>query len=86
MPRSIWRSTIGAAVMVPALLVVLLAAPLPVAAAPEGGACVDGVRVLDADRGDPFLVGPAVDNHGLNVIPGFAYSAPYEDLRLKKKQ
>jgi peptide/nickel transport system substrate-binding protein len=31
-------------------------------------------------------VGPAVDNHGLNVIPGFAYSAPYEDLRLKKKQ
>jgi hypothetical protein len=36
MTRSIWRSTIGAAVMVPALLVVLLAAPLPVAAAPEG--------------------------------------------------
>ena len=31
-------------------------------------------------------VGPAVDNHGLNVIPGFAYSAPYEDLRLKRKQ
>jgi peptide/nickel transport system substrate-binding protein len=30
-------------------------------------------------------VGPGVDNHGLNVIPGFAYSAPYEDLRLKKK-
>jgi peptide/nickel transport system substrate-binding protein len=29
--------------------------------------------------------GPRVDNHGLNVIPGFAYSAPYEDLRLKKK-
>ena len=31
-------------------------------------------------------VGPTVDNHGLNVIPGFAYSAPYEDLRLKRKQ
>jgi hypothetical protein len=30
-------------------------------------------------------VGSRVDNHGLNVIPGFAYSAPYEDLRLKKK-
>jgi len=30
-------------------------------------------------------VGPAVENHGLNVIPGFAYSAPYEDLRLRKK-
>jgi peptide/nickel transport system substrate-binding protein len=29
--------------------------------------------------------GPRVDNHGLNVIAGFAYSAPYEDLRLKKK-
>jgi len=30
-------------------------------------------------------VGARVDNHGLNVIAGFAYSAPYEDLRLKKK-
>ena len=30
-------------------------------------------------------VGARVDNHGLNVINGFAYSAPYEDLRLKKK-
>jgi peptide/nickel transport system substrate-binding protein len=30
-------------------------------------------------------VGPRVDNHGLNVIPGFAYSAPYEDLTLRKK-
>jgi peptide/nickel transport system substrate-binding protein len=30
-------------------------------------------------------VGPRVDVHGLNVIPGFAYSSPYEDLRLKKK-
>jgi peptide/nickel transport system substrate-binding protein len=29
--------------------------------------------------------GARVDNHGLNVISGFAYSAPYEDLRLKKK-
>ncbi len=23
--------------------------------------------------------------HGLNVIPGFAYSAPYEDLKVNKK-
>jgi peptide/nickel transport system substrate-binding protein len=30
-------------------------------------------------------VGPRVENHGLNVIPGFAYSAPYEDLTLRKK-
>jgi peptide/nickel transport system substrate-binding protein len=30
-------------------------------------------------------VGSRVDAHGLNVIAGFAYSAPYEDLRLKKK-
>jgi hypothetical protein len=36
MTRSFWRSTLRAAVVVPALLVVLLAAPLPVAAAPEG--------------------------------------------------
>jgi peptide/nickel transport system substrate-binding protein len=30
-------------------------------------------------------VGARVDNHGLNVITGFAYSAPYEDLTLRKK-
>ena len=30
-------------------------------------------------------VGPRVEVHGLNVIPGFAYSAPYEDLKVKKK-
>jgi peptide/nickel transport system substrate-binding protein len=29
--------------------------------------------------------GARVEHHGLNVIAGFAYSAPYEDLRLKKK-
>jgi hypothetical protein len=30
-------------------------------------------------------VGGRVDNHGLNVIPGFAYSAPYEDLTLRTR-
>jgi hypothetical protein len=30
-------------------------------------------------------VGPRVEQDGLNVIPGFAYSAPYEDLTVKKK-
>ena len=30
-------------------------------------------------------VGPRVGNHGLNVIPGFAYSAPYEDLTVRKR-
>jgi peptide/nickel transport system substrate-binding protein len=30
-------------------------------------------------------VGARVDNPGLNAINGFAYSGPYEDLRLKKK-
>ena len=30
-------------------------------------------------------VGPRVETHGLNVIPGFAYSSPYEDLKVKKK-
>jgi peptide/nickel transport system substrate-binding protein len=30
-------------------------------------------------------VGGRVDNHGLNVIPGFAYSAPYEDLTIRKR-
>jgi peptide/nickel transport system substrate-binding protein len=29
-------------------------------------------------------VGPRAEVHGLNVIPGFAYSAPYEDLKVKK--
>jgi len=36
MKRSLWSSTMRAAVVLPALLVVLLAAPLPVAATPEG--------------------------------------------------
>ena len=36
MRRSFSSSTLRAAVVLPALLVVLLAAPLPVAAAPEG--------------------------------------------------
>jgi peptide/nickel transport system substrate-binding protein len=30
-------------------------------------------------------VGPRVDAHGLGAIPGFAYSAPYEDLTLRKR-
>ena len=29
-------------------------------------------------------VGPRVEESGLGVIPGFAYSGPYEDLKLKK--
>jgi peptide/nickel transport system substrate-binding protein len=29
-------------------------------------------------------VGPRVEESGLGLIPGFAYSGPYEDLRLKK--
>jgi peptide/nickel transport system substrate-binding protein len=29
-------------------------------------------------------VGPRVDEAGAGLIPGFAYSAPFEDLRLKK--
>jgi len=44
-------------------------------------------RVMFAPIMEPaFLngVGPRVDNHGLNAIPGFAYSSPYEDLKLKK--
>jgi hypothetical protein len=36
MTRSVWSPTMRAAVVLPALLVVLLAAPLPVVAAPEG--------------------------------------------------
>jgi len=30
-------------------------------------------------------VGPRVEEPGLGLIPGFAYSAPYEDLRLKRQ-
>jgi peptide/nickel transport system substrate-binding protein len=30
-------------------------------------------------------VGPRVEESGLGLIGGFAYSAPYEDLRLKGK-
>jgi hypothetical protein len=30
-------------------------------------------------------VGSRAEVHGLNLIPGFAYSAPYEDLKVRKK-
>ena len=30
-------------------------------------------------------VGPRVEESGANLIPGFAYSAPFEDLKLKKQ-
>jgi hypothetical protein len=29
-------------------------------------------------------VGPRVEESGANLIPGFAYSAPFEDLQLRK--
>jgi peptide/nickel transport system substrate-binding protein len=29
-------------------------------------------------------VGPRVEESGLGLIPGHAYSAPYEDVRIKK--
>jgi ABC-type transport system substrate-binding protein len=29
-------------------------------------------------------VGPRVEEPGAGLIPGFAYSAPFEDLRLRK--
>ena len=29
-------------------------------------------------------VGPRVEESGAGLIPGFAYSAPFEDLKLKK--
>ena len=30
-------------------------------------------------------VGPRVEESGLGLIAGYAYSAPYEDLKLKAK-
>jgi peptide/nickel transport system substrate-binding protein len=30
-------------------------------------------------------VGPRVEESGANLVPGFAYSAPFEDLKLKSK-
>jgi hypothetical protein len=29
-------------------------------------------------------VSPRVEEPGINLIPSYAYSAPYEDLRLKR--
>lgn len=29
-------------------------------------------------------LGPRVEEPGASLVPGFAYSAPFEDLRLKK--
>jgi len=31
-----------------------------------------------------WAVGPRVEESGLSLIPGHAYSSPYEDLRLKR--
>jgi peptide/nickel transport system substrate-binding protein len=33
----------------------------------------------------PTGVGPRVEEHGMGRIPGYAYSAPYEDLTLRKQ-
>jgi hypothetical protein len=30
-------------------------------------------------------IGPRVEEAGINIIKGFAYSGPLEDLRLKKQ-
>ena len=32
-----------------------------------------------------YGVGPRLDVHGLGLVANHAYSAPYEDLRLKKR-
>ena len=42
---------------------------------------------VDPDLELAFIngVGPRVQESGLALIPGHAYSAPYEDLRLRKK-
>ena len=34
---------------------------------------------------DPDAVGPRVEESGLGLIAGHAYSAPYEDLKLKAR-
>jgi peptide/nickel transport system substrate-binding protein len=34
--------------------------------------------------GFPNGVGPRVEESAAGLIPGFAYNAPYEDIRLKK--
>jgi hypothetical protein len=56
-----------------AVVVVLFAAP--VAAAPDGQ-LTWGVHINGH--------GPRVQESGLGLIPGHAYSAPYEDVRIKK--
>jgi hypothetical protein len=86
MTRSIWRSTIGAAVIVPALLVVLLGPPLPVAAAPEGELAWT-VYVSWTPTGEiAFLsgAGSGIERRGpgpSGVLPSLVWHAPLESRR-----
>ena len=62
-------------------LLALLLTVTPLAAGPAAAGA--GEVPIDALA---FIwgVGPRVDEAAAGFIPGFAYSAPFEDLRLKK--
>jgi hypothetical protein len=87
MTRSFWRSTLRAAVVVPALLVVLLAAPIPVAAAPEGELTWVAVYVSWTPTGElAFLSGAAseIERRGsapIGALPSLALHAPLESRK-----
>jgi hypothetical protein len=69
------------------VLVLALLAVAPVIASAAEGEIRWGLHVTLApkwlDLAFIWGVGPRVAESGAGLIPGFAYSAPFEDLRLK---
>ena len=88
-PHRISRAGL-AAVLVATLLLAGLARPAAATAA-EGELrwalhVTLAAKWLDPVETEAFIwgVGPRVEESGASLIPGYAYSAPMEDLRLKK--
>lgn len=65
------------------VLILALLPATPVIAAAAEGEMRWGLHVTLAPKWLDWGVGPRVAESGAGLIPGFAYSAPFEDLRLK---
>ena len=86
MTRSVWSSTLRAAVVLPALLVVLLAAPLLVVAAPEGE--LNWTAYLSWSPVGELVFLPGVDlrvqPRGIGPVVSSASTVSHEPLETRK--